>query len=387
MLLEQFNKIPADPILQIGIEYVQCQNSAKIDLAIGLYQNNKGEVTILDSVKQAEHRLWQKENSKRYVPSYCDERFIELLPKTLFGIDNILANYAAAATPGGCGALSIIGQVLASTNAQSTIWMSRPTWGNHKALFLASGLQQAEYCYLNNNRLDFEQMLSDISKAKAGDVVLLQCSSHNPSGVDLTEEQIDRVLEIVLQNQLFAIIDCAYIGFGKSIAADSSLARKSLERLPECAIAISCSKIFSLYNDRCGMLLFKSKNHDAVQSHLDAILRRNYSMAPYHGPGVVGELLEDATLTNQWLQELQLMAKSIQDGREILVREFNNRNLGFEHIADNVGMFSMLGLSASQSLQLREQYFIFLLNSSRINVNGVRADNVQYIVDSIAKVI
>ena len=385
-MLNNLQLVATDSILKIGREYLQCKHPDKVDLAIGLYQDANGNVPILPSVKQAEQQLWQKQTSKRYTPSFADARYAQLLPKVLFGVDNAMQDFAIAATPGGCGALSLIGKILETANPNAHIWMSNPTWANHKALFSFKNWQQHQYSYLVNNSLDFAAMLSSLDATKAGDIILLQGFCHNPTGLDLSEQQVDTLVNFVRKRNLFAIVDCAYTGMAKSLAEDSYMARKFLAEVPECAVTISCSKIFSLYNDRTGMLLIKSGNKDVVQSQLNAIMRCNYSISPYHGAGVVAELLTTASLYEQWQAELEQMRTNIESSRDLLITTLAKHKIVIPHLKNCNGMFALLGLTIEQCRQLRAEKHIYLLDDSRINVIGVKVHNVEYIVEAIARV-
>ena len=387
MLLNKLQRIPADPILSIGREFQLSQHPKKVDLAIGLYQDDLGDVTIFPSVKAAEKQLWDKETTKRYTPSFCDKRFIELLPKVLLGVDNILENFAVVATPGGCGALALAGQVLDSCDSQVKIWMSDPSWANHKPIFQFPGWEYGKIDYIKDGVLHFEGVLQSLDRAQADEVILLQASCHNPTGIDFEESQLQQLVDIIKSKRLFPIIDCAYIGMGESIERDSKLVRLILDQVPECAVTISCSKIFSLYNERTGILLFKTENNIAIQSHLNALLRRSYSISPYHGTGIVAELLTTEHLHKKWLQELSQATAHIQRARKLLISALADNGIDFSFMANNKGMFSMLGLSQKQCQTLRQQHQIYLLDDSRINVVGIREQNIEYVVKSIVKVL
>ncbi len=393
-MFEHLQAMPADPILGLNLAFQQDSNPAKINLSIGVYQDAHGQTPIFAAVKQAEQRLIDAQKTKSYAPQAGDPAFLQGTLRLLLGQDLVAARGAqitAVMTPGGCGALRMGAELLRSAKADARVWVSTPTWANHFPLLESAGLQLVSYAYYNTqtNRIDFQAMLDSLAGAVAGDVVLLHGCCHNPTGADLSQTQWDEVIDLLERKQLTPFIDVAYQGFGNGLEADAYGVRQAVKRLPEVLIADSCSKNFGLYRERTGAIIVVTDSEqqtNAAKTHILSAARRSYSMAPYHGAGIVGYLLGDAQLTQQWQGELNDVRTHMNGLRQKLARELNIAQtiMNFDFVADSTGMFCFLGIPKEMVLALREQYAIYLLDSTRINIAGLSEQNLSIVVDRVA---
>ena len=296
-------------------------------------------------------------------------------------------------TPGGCGALRVGAEFLHRCAPEATVWVSDPTWANHIPLLGSAGLKLVQYPYYDreNTRVRFEEMMVSLEKAGAGDVVLLHGCCHNPCGADLSEQQWQALTDLAEKNGFLPFIDLAYQGFGRGLEEDAYGVRVMAKRLPELMVASSCSKNFGLYRERVGSLSVmgtETRVGDAALTHINSIVRGIYSMPPSHGGAIVGAILGDPELKNSWITELDTMRDRLNGLRRLLADKLSaasGRDFGF--ISRQYGMFSFLGLSPDQVGRLREQYGIYMVDSSRINIAGVRHDNVDYVSSAVAAVL
>ena len=276
----------------------------------------------------------------------------------------------------------------------TTVWVSDPTWGNHVPLLGSSGLRLERYPYYDAaaHALRFDAMLECLERAAAGDVVLLHACCHNPSGADLCADQWATLIELLQRRRLVPFLDLAYQGFAHDLATDVAPLQRVAASLPEVLIATSFSKNLGLYRERVGALIVVSESEsraDAVQSHVLHIARGIYSMPPDHGAAIVNEILADSTLREQWTDELGAMRKRIGGLRVELVKQLAKacpeRDFGF--IAAQQGMFSFLGVTTPQVHALREKHHVYMTDDSRINIAGLRADNLEYFAKAVAQVL
>ena len=272
--------------------------------------------------------------------------------------------------------------------------MSRPTWPNHIALMGKAGLDVQEYPYYNaaNHGVLFDEMLQTLSGLGPEDVVLLHGCCHNPSGADLTPEQWQAIASLAGERGFMPMVDFAYQGLGQGLEPDATGVRTLVAALPELIIAYSCSKNFGLYRDRIGALQLVTASPAAAEaalSHMKQNARRLYSVPPAHGAVVVATILGDAELRQDWEQELQGMCARINELRALFAATMQAkgapRDFGF--IRQEKGMFSFLGLEKAQVLRLRNEYSIYFVDNSRINVAGISPANVDYLTDSILAVL
>lgn len=395
-MFETIRLAPPDPILGLGEAFRADPRTDKINLSVGVYQNDAGQTPVLACVKEAERRLLESEKDKNYLGIDGFAPYRELVAKLLLGPSSpAIANHLVACvqSPGGTGALRIAADLLGRQFPHMTVWHSQPTWPNHPQIFQAAGLRTATHGYLNaaNRALDFDAMLSGIEQAAAGDAILLHASCHNPSGVDPSAEQWRTLTELIRNKGLLPVLDCAYQGFGRGLDEDAVGVRMLVES-GETLIASSFSKNFGLYGERVGALTIVGGTPEATAATLSqakACVRANYSNPPRHGAAVVATILGDQSLTKLWHEELAEMRSRIHRMRDSFVAAMNARVPGrdFSFIREQLGMFSFSGLNAMQVDRLKTEFGIYIVGSGRINVAGITSSNLDRLCDCIATVL
>ena len=397
-MFEQLNIIPQDPILSLMMEYQSDSNPNKVDLGVGVYKTPNGETPVLDSVKTAEEYRWRNETTKSYIGGPGNADFNRLMRELALGKDHKVLNHnrvASIQAPGGCGSLRLGAELINRIKPGNKIWMSNPTWANHVPLFGEAGLEIAEYPYYDRETCSvrFTDMCQTLEQeAQAGDVVLLHACCHNPCGADLNAEQWQTMAELCKNKGLVPFLDMAYQGFGVGLVEDTIGVRTMADTVDEMFLAISCSKNFGLYRERIGMLLLVAKDQhaaDAASSQLINIARGIWSMPPAHGAALVASILGSDELTKQWQGEVKEMRDRINGLRSQAVSKLNAacNGVDFGFIEKEFGMFSFLGISPEQVAQLKSEYGIYMVSSSRISVSGLNDSNLDYFAESVAKVL
>jgi len=395
-MFDYLTAMPADPILGLLTKYKQDQNPQKVDLGVGVYKNESGQTEILDCVKKAEKYRLDTEETKVYIGPTGSPQFNNEMNKLIFGSHKVLIEdrVRTISTPGGTGALRVAAEFINSCVPNATIWVSDPTWANHLALFQAAGLNVKTYPYYNheNNSLDFDGMLATLKEVASDDVVLLHACCHNPSGMDLTNEEWQQIAEVAKNIGFTPLIDMAYQGFGAGLDEDAYGLRLMADSVNEMIVCSSCSKNFGLYRERiggCSLIGKSSHSVDVAQSVLLSVIRGIYSMPPAHGAAIVEIILSSEELNAQWKQELKVMRNRINNNRQILVDNLISSGVtrDFSFIARQAGMFSFLGITAQQVKQLQDEYSIYMVGSSRMSIAGIATSNVEYLTQSIAKIL
>lgn len=396
-MFEKIEALPADPILGLSQTFHQDDNPDKINLSVGVYQNAKGQTPIFSAVKKAEQQLLLAQQSKAYIAQAGDSVFLDKISRLLIGddlIDQLGDQIAVVATPGGCGALRMGAELLMQARNKARVWVSDPTWANHYPLLESAGLTLSTYAYYDHQThgVDFQAMLNSLSQIPVGDVVLLHGSCHNPTGADITPQQWDQVIDVMAERELLPFVDVAYQGFADGLSDDAYGVRKAIERLPEVLISNSCSKNFGLYRERTGAVIVVTQSAaqtNAAKSHIMSAARRSYSMSPYHGAGIVGYLLSDEELTSEWMAELEAVRTRMNKVRVGLAEGLNQAqsNIDFSFVGRSKGMFCYLGITREQVLELRAEYGLYLLESTRINVAGLSQANLPLVVERVAQVL
>lgn len=386
---------PADSILGLTDAFKKDTNPAKVNLGVGVYKDEEGRTPVLACVKAAEKILLEEENTKSYLPISGDPVYASEVQKLLFGPASEVITSGRASTvhaPGGTGALRVGGELLKKFKPAATVWISKPTWANHKGVFATSGFKLDEYDYYNpaTKSVNFEAMVACLKKIPAGDIVLMHACCHNPSGVDLSAEQWQKVAAIGKEQGWIPFLDFAYQGFGESVEADRCAVSEFAASGVDFFIASSFSKNFGLYNERTGALTIVSPTaaESAVaMSHLKATIRVIYSNPPAHGGLVVAKILSDEGLHRQWLAELADMRDRIKAMRAAFVEGLARRGVkeDFSYITEQRGMFSFSGLSDEIVKGLRRDKSIFVVGGGRINVAGLTSANIDYVCDAIAE--
>ncbi|MCV2885372.1 aspartate/tyrosine/aromatic aminotransferase [Aestuariibacter sp. AA17] len=396
-MFEVLPKIPADPILGLSAAYKADPNPNKIDLGVGVYKDENGNTPILDSVIKAQSVLLESEISKTYITPQGVPGFITGMLTLLLGKESkaLLSNRVAAVqSPGGCGALRILAELIKRCNSDTTVWVSDPTWANHIPLIGDAGLNIETYPYFDKSTasIKFDEMVDCLKQVKKGDVVLLHGCCHNPTGADLTNEQWDEVLRIAQQTGFIPFIDTAYQGFGDGLEEDAYGLRLMAENLPEVIIAASCSKNFGLYRERVGlaaMITSDAAMRDIVQSQIQSVARGIYSMPPSYGGALVDIILNNEALKAQWTNEVNEMRTRMQTLRQLLVDKLaeNGASKDFSFVTQQKGMFSFLCISPEQVKKVRDEHSVYFVDSSRVNIAGISRGNVDALAKALVSVL
>lgn len=393
-MFEQLQALPADPILGLSAAYQQDANPLKVDLGVGVYKDEQGNTPVLDAIRAAQQRLNTEETSKVYLPPAGPAGFNEQMQTLIFGAEHSALQdnrIHTVQTPGGCGALRVAAELIQRAKPGASIWVSTPTWANHVPLLGSAGLQLKEYPYYDaaSQAVNFDAMMAMLEKVPAGDLVLLHGCCHNPCGTDLDQQQWQQVADLAVKNGFTPFIDMAYQGFGDSVEEDAYGVRLLADKVPELLVASSCSKNFGLYRERTGAISYvgsDATNAANVKSQILKVAREIYSMPPSHGALLVDIVLADSALHQQWLNEVGEMRERIKSLREALATALAP-TADFSFIPRQRGMFSFLGLNPQQVQRLREEFSIYMVDSSRINIAGINQKNVAYLADSISKVL
>ena len=340
-------------------------------------------------------RIVENETTKVYCPPEGAPGFTDGVLNLLFTGHDALASgrVAAVQTPGGCGALRLAAELLKRTGAAS-ITAGAPTWANHKPLFEAAGhkIDLVPYYDAAASAIEFDAFLDAAKKLGPKDVLLLHGACHNPTGADLSTEQIDTVFDVAADRGFLPLIDMAYLGFANGLAEDAYIVRAAAERLPEALVTFSCSKNFGLYRERTGALVMIGKdaaNAAAVKSHTINVARGAWSMPPAHGGIIVSEILRSEELSKLWRDELEAMRLTVRGNRKMLVNTARELGLGnrLAYITEQHGMFSLLPTTEKQAAQLRDDHGVYVVGAGRINLCGVDESNVRHLVEAVKSVL
>jgi aspartate aminotransferase len=381
---------PADKILALMQVYKEDPRENKIDLGVGVYKDASGQTPIMQSIKRAEHMLWETQDTKSYVGLTGTPEFSEKMIDLVLG-DKFDKNLtASAATPGGTGAVRQAFELGKMANPNLRVFVSDPTWPNHLSILKYLGIPVEPYRYFDakTRAVDFSSMMTDLENAKEGDLILLHGCCHNPTGANLKAPEWDAVIELLLKSGATPMIDIAYQGFGDGLEEDASGVRKLVNSVPETIIAASCSKNFGIYRERTGLLIVVSHDQDARdlnQSTLAFLNRQNFSFPPDHGARLVTMVLSDEELKRSWMEELEAVRTSMLSLRTQLATELEklsgSNRFGF--LADHRGMFSRLGASLEQVNELRENHAVYMVGDSRLNIAGLNSKTVPVLAKAI----
>ncbi|MGY0614521.1 amino acid aminotransferase [Vibrio sp. FJH11] len=391
-----FSNLPTpvlDPILSLSVAYRNDERPNKVDLGIGVYKNSAGETPIMKAIQLAQDVVVQTQKTKAYVGLAGCEEFNQSMVDLLLTGTSAMERVAAIQTPGASGALRMLGDLMKVAQPDTTVWISNPSYVNHKPVMEAAGLKVRFYQYFSpeTKQVDTAKMIDDLSKAGPSDVVLLHGCCHNPTGADIDFAAWQAITELSQKNGFTPFVDIAYQGFGDGLEEDAKGLRFMADNVEEMLITTSCSKNFGLYRERTGAAIVVGKNTQDVtnaKGKLLTLARSTYTMPPDHGAALVKTILQDSNLRTVWKQELSEMQQRLVNLRHSLCYELRNKHNTdqFNFIESHKGMFTVLGFTQSQMTQLREDYGIYGVGDGRINIAGLTETHIPYVADAIKKV-
>ncbi|HJW54149.1 MAG TPA: amino acid aminotransferase [Burkholderiaceae bacterium] len=396
-LFSAIEMAPRDPILGITEAFNADKNPDKINLGVGVYYDDNGKVPLLECVQKAEAQLMAKATPRTYLPIDGLAAYDKAVQELVFGADSAVIQQKRAITVqalGGTGALKLGADFLKRFSPDSQVWISDPSWENHRALFESAGFTVNNYPYYDpaTRGVNFAGMLDALNTMPAGAIVLLHACCHNPTGADLTDAQWTEVIQVVTQRGLIPFLDMAYQGFGDGIEEDGKVVRLFAQAGGPLFVSNSFSKSFSLYGERVGALSIVAVSAEEaarVLSQLKRVIRTNYSNPPTHGGQVVATALAAPELRTLWEEELAGMRVRIRAMRQALVEKLKAKapNHDFDFVIRQRGMFSYSGLTKSQVDRLRDEFSIYAVDTGRICVAALNSRNIDKVVDAIAKVL
>lgn len=397
-MFEDIKTRGVDNLLALMEKFRNDPREQKVDLVVGVYKDDHGNVPVMRAVKQAENHLFESEKTKNYVGIPGDADFRSLVPTILLGTESPLIQQGrvdCVQTPGGTGALKVACDLLNFLKPSIKIWMSTPTWANHIPVATDARLTVDQYPYFRpaDRSLDFEAMMAHLDNhSKAGEVLLLHACCHNPTGVDLSLDQWQQLTGFVSERGLFPLIDCAYQGLGDGMEEDVAGLRHMTENVPELLIANSFSKNFGIYRERTGALSFACASQEQAANTFNAVktvIRSNYSMPPSHGARIVTTILSDADMTAEWKTELDEMRARISAMRSALKSQLEQHGIteDFSFLTNQKGMFSYTGFTPELVARLNDEHGIYMAGDGRINVAAICSGNLEYIANAFASVL
>ncbi|HCJ7273945.1 TPA: aspartate/tyrosine/aromatic aminotransferase [Vibrio cholerae] len=391
-----FTHLPApvlDPILSLSVAFRNDSRPQKVDLGIGVYKNSLGETPIMRAVALAQDKVVASQKTKSYVGLAGCEEFNQSMMQLVLGSTLDVERTIAIQTPGASGALRMLGDLMRVAQPDTTVWITDPSYVNHKPVMEAAGLKVRYYRYFSRETkmVDTEQMLADLEQAGTKDVVLLHGCCHNPTGADIDFSAWQAITELAQKNGFIPFVDIAYQGFGDGLEQDAQGLRYMAERMEEMLITTSCSKNFGLYRERTGAAIVIGKNQQEVTNARGKMLtlaRSTYTMPPDHGAALVKTVLRDEQLTAIWKEELSEMQQRLLTLRKNLCNELRNQHntRQFDFIESHRGMFTVLGFSAEQMGRLREEFAIYGVADGRINIAGLTEKDIPYVANAIIHV-
>lgn len=396
-LYQNVEMAPRDPILGLNEQFNSDTRTEKVNLGIGVYSDDEGRLPLLKAVRAAEQLQIESANPRGYLPIDGLAAYNKGAQTLLLGKDSPVIAEGRAITVesiGGTGALKLGADFLKSLTPDSTVYISDPSWQNHRAIFGNAGFKVETYPYYSTEThgLDFAAMKSFFEALAPKSIVVLHACCHNPTGMDPTMEQWQELLEVIRSRQLIPFLDIAYQGFGAGLEEDAQVVRLFAESGLEIFVSSSFSKSFSLYGERVGALTLTTADNtltDKVLSQVKTVIRTNYSNPPTHGATVVATVLNSPELYKLWEDELGEMRVRIRDMREQLVEKIKEAGVeqDFSFVLEQNGMFSYSGLTEEQVERLREEFGIYAISTGRICVAALNSSNIDYVAKAIAAVL
>lgn len=390
--MSQFASIelaPPDPILGLTELFKADQRPEKVNLGVGVFVDANGKTPTLGCIAEAAQRIAAQNSSKTYLPITGLPSYMSAAQGLIFGSSQP-EHLISAQTPGGTGALRVAGDFIHKNLPKAKIWVSNPSWANHKGIFSAAGLDVQSYAYFDpaQNGIDREAFFAAISEIPATDVVVFHACCHNPTGADLTPSDWKKVVSIAQEKGWIPLIDCAYQGFGEGLDTDAEGVRTMAASGVPFFLAQSFSKNFGLYQDRVGAIHISCTSADEakrIASRLKISIRVNYSNPPAHGAHLVATVLGDEGLTEQWKEELESMRSRINGVRTEFVAKMAAAGVDrdFSFLEKQRGMFSFTGLNRDQAVKMREDFGVYMVESGRISVAGLTDKNMNHVVEAI----
>ncbi|TNF58655.1 MAG: aspartate/tyrosine/aromatic aminotransferase [Rhodobacteraceae bacterium] len=391
-MFETLKPQPADKILQLMQMFKDDPRDDKVDLGVGVYKDATGLTPVMRAIKAAEHRLWEEQTTKTYVGLAGDPAFSDAMIAMVLGDAVPRSQVAAAATPGGTGAVRQAFELVKMANPNVRVFVSDPTWPNHLTILKYLGIETVTYRYFDaeTRGVDFGAMLEDLQAARKGDVILLHGCCHNPTGANLNPIEWQAVIDLLNRSGATPMIDLAYQGFGDGLEEDAAATRQVASSVPETLIAASCSKNFGIYRERTGLLMVVSGNEAARGLNQDTLAflnRQNYSFPPDHGARLVTMILNDAALRADWAAELEAVRLSMLDLRRQLADELQRLTGSdrFSFLAQHRGMFSRLGCGPDLVEKMRKDHGIYMVSDSRMNIAGLNARTIPILANAIVE--
>lgn len=388
---------PPDAIMSLTQYFKDDKDPRKVNLGVGAYRTEEGKPWPLPSVKTAEEVvLNDKTEDKEYVPIDGKPEHKRYVQELIFSPQEVQkGTIATAQTLSGTGALQMIGQFLKNFVKCNRIHLPDPTWGNHGAIYTRAGMEVTKYTYYHapTRGFDFEGMKAAIKRIPRGDAILLHACAQNPTGVDPTPEQWRAIVSALKEGGLIPVLDNAYQGYASGDLDKDGFAQRLFEELGmEYFMSQSFAKNFGLYGERIGYVHVRcaSKDRaDAVLSQMKILIRQAYSSPPRHGASIVYRILSNPELKKQWLGELKFMALRIDGMRSALRKAIEKRGTPgtWNHITDQIGMFSFTGLNTAQVERMTNEFHIYMTKDGRISVAGLNPGNVDYVAECIDRVV
>ncbi len=390
-MFETLKEQPADKILALMEMYRADPRADKVDLGVGVYKNAEGITPVMRAVKAAEQKIWEEQTTKAYTGLAGDPAYADVMVNLVLADSVTRDQVAAAATPGGTGAVRQAFELIQIANPKARVFVSNPTWPNHVSILNYLGLETVEYAYFDGatGGVNFEGMIADLkANLVAGDVVLLHGCCHNPTGANLNLAQWKEVVAVLNEKGALPMIDIAYQGFGDGLDEDAAATRYVAANVPELLIAASCSKNFGIYRERTGLLMAvaaDSARSKINQGMLAFLNRQNFSFPPDHGARIVTTILSDDALRADWMTELEDVRLSMLELRKQLAAELQRLSGSdrFGFLAQHRGMFSRLGTTPELVQKMRDDSGIYMVGDSRMNIAGLNTQTVPILAKAI----